>query len=192
MLETGRFAKIEIEKLADLETWLASHHAQTESVWMVRFKKSVPSKYVDRLDVIDLLLCFGWVDGLARKLDDDRTMQLISRRRQQAWAKSYKDRAARLIDTGRMRPPGLAAIAESKALGLWDAYADSDALVVPDDLRMALCDQPLAEAFFGAAAPSYRRNVLRWIGSAKQDATRQKRIAITVSLSEKHEKVPQM
>ena len=192
MLETDRFAKIEIESLADLERWLTRHHAQNESVWMVRFKKSVPAKYVDRLDTIDLLLCFGWVDGLARKLDDDRTMQLISRRRQQAWAQSYKDRAERLMETGRMRPAGLAAISESQMLGLWDAYAESDALIVPDDLKAALANRPPAEAYFGAAAPSYRRNVLRWISSAKQEATRQKRIELTVSFSARDEKVPQM
>lgn len=192
MLETDRFARIEIESLADLERWLSSHHAQEESVWIVRYKKSVPAKYVDRLDVLDVLLCFGWVDGLARRLDDDRTMQLISRRRQQAWAKSYKDRAERLIEAGRMRPPGLAAILESQTLGLWDAYSESDQLIVPDDLRNALADHPPAEAFFDTSAPSYRRNVLRWIGIAKQDTTRRKRINATVSLSAKQEKVPQM
>ena len=192
MLETDRFAKIEIASLADLERWLSSHHARNESVWLVRYKKSVPAKYVDRLDVLDVLLCFGWIDGLARKLDDDRTMQLISRRRQQAWAKSYKDRAERLMETGRMRPPGLAAISESQSLGLWDAYSESDNLIVPDDLKNALAAHPPAEAFFSASSPSYRRNVLRWIGIAKQDTTRRKRIDMTVTLSAKREKVPQM
>ena len=192
MLETDRFSKIEIASLADLERWLSSHHARNESVWLVRYKKSVPAKYVDRLDVLDVLLCFGWIDGLARKLDDDRTMQLISRRRQQAWAKSYKDRAERLMETGRMRPPGLAAISESQSLGLWDAYSESDNLIVPDDLKNALAAHPPAEAFFSASSPSYRRNVLRWIGIAKQDTTRRKRIDMTVTLSAKREKVPQM
>lgn len=192
MLETERFEKLTIENLSDLENWLDAHHDQSDSICLVRYKKSVPTKYVNRLDVIDALLCYGWVDCIGRKFDDERTMQLISRRRQQAWAKSFKDRAACLIETGRMRRPGLAAIEASKTLGLWDAYAESDALFVSVDLKAALADQLTAEAFFCAAAPSYRRNVLRWIGNAKQDATRQKRIELTMSLSAKHQKVPQM
>ena len=86
-------------------------------------------------------MAFGWIDGIRRKLDDDRTMQLISPRKVQHWAKSYKDRAARLIEEGRMQAPGLASIEAGKASGLWSFMDDVDALIVPEDLRMALDDQ---------------------------------------------------
>jgi uncharacterized protein YdeI (YjbR/CyaY-like superfamily) len=94
--------------------------------------------------VLDEVLCFGWIDGIARKLDDDRTMQLLSPRRVQHWAKSYKDRAARLIQEGRMHPAGLKAIEEAKREGLWDVMNDVDALVIPDDLATALDARPPA------------------------------------------------
>jgi uncharacterized protein YdeI (YjbR/CyaY-like superfamily) len=192
MIETDKFEKVEVESLAGLRDWLKTNHAQEASVWMVRFQKSVPAKYVSRLDALDELLCFGWIDGLARKLDDERTMQLISPRRQQAWAQSYKDRVARLEQEGRMEAPGRAAIQRSQELGLWDAYAEIDALQVPDDLQAALTGLPQANQWFDNSAPSYRRNVLRWIASAKTLTTRVKRIEQTSALAKLGEKVSQM
>jgi uncharacterized protein YdeI (YjbR/CyaY-like superfamily) len=162
------------------------------SVWLVTYKKHLPEKYVSREQVLDELMCFGWIDGLRRKLDDDRTMQLISPRRQQAWAKSYKDRVAALISLGLMHQSGLDAIEKSKLAGLWNATADVDALVIPDDLAAALSGSVTASNYFNAAAPSYRRNVLRWIHSAKTQPTRQKRIVSTVEASARLEKIPQL
>ena len=192
MIPTERFQQVEVTSLDELRQWLSKHHARDEGVWLVRFKKNVPSKFIDRLDLLDELLCYGWVDGIARKLDDERTMQLIFPRRQQAWAQSYKVRVATLEAAGRIEEPGRAAVERSKRLGMWDAYAPVDALLVPDDLRAALRDIAEAEGFFDQAAPSYRRNVLRWIAQAKKSETRAKRIATVVQLSERSEKVPQM
>lgn len=192
MIATDRFEQVEVASLEALRAWLAANHGRAEGVWLVRFKKHVAGKFVDRLDVLDELLCHGWIDGIARKLDDDRTMQLIAPRRQQAWAQSYKDRVARLEAEGRMQAPGRAAIERSQQSGLWDAYAAVDALRVPADLHAALCADGAALGFFEAAAPSYRRNVLRWIDQAKRPDTRTRRIATTVMLSARAEKVPQM
>lgn len=191
MIETDHFNKVEIASLYDLEAWLDANHSQKDSVWMVRYKKHVANKYVARLDALDLLIAFGWIDGIARKLDDDRTMQLIAPRKQQVWTQTYRDRAARLEAEWRMRDSGRAAIRQSKALGLWKADADVDALRIPDDLQSALLGAQ-AEANFGNAAPSYRRNVLRWIKQAKKPETRARRIARTVKCSRRDERVPQM
>ena len=192
MIATDAFEKVEIASLAELHAWLGANHASERSFWIVRYTSNVPDRFVDRLDVLDELICFGWIDGLARKLDDQRTMQLISRRRQQAWAQSYKDRAKRLEAEGRMQPPGRAAIEASKALGSWDLYASVDALELPDDLKAALAINSAAEAFFLASAPSYRRNVLRWIFQAKTTPTRDRRIAATIEASAAGRKIPQM
>jgi uncharacterized protein YdeI (YjbR/CyaY-like superfamily) len=192
MIATDRFAKVEVSSAKELHQWLAARHGQPDSVWLVTFKKHVPDRYVSTPDVLDALLCYGWIDGIRRKLDDDRTMQLVSPRRQQIWAQTYKDRAARLIAEGRMTPAGLAAIAASQREGLWDAMADVDALVVPADLQAALHAVPPAADHFEAAAPSYRRNVLRWIKSAKTPATRNKRIKLTSDHAARGSKLPQM
>lgn len=192
MIVTERFTQIEVTSVVGLHEWLMRNHLQADSIWLVTFKKHVPARYVSVDEVLDELLCFGWIDGIRRKLDVDRTMQLISPRRHQVWAKTYKDRAARLIADGRMMPAGLAAITASQRDGLWDAMADVDALIVPPDLDAALAVNPVAAERFAAAAPSYRRNVLRWIKAAKTPPTRAKRIAVTVDHAERDAKIPQM
>lgn len=192
MIETERFEQVAIASLAELRTWLSENHSREDSVWLMRFRKTVPDKFVDRLDALDELLCFGWIDGIARKLDEQRTMQLISRRRQQGWSQSYRDRVVRLEAEGRMQPPGREAVVRSKTLGLWDAYAAVDALLVPEDLEAALAATSSGLSSFLSAAPSYRRNVLRWISAAKQPATRAKRITVAVEAAAAGRRLPQM
>ena len=176
-IETEAFEQLEVKSTHALETWLERHHSQDKSVWLVSYKASQPDFYVSREEVLDLLIAFGWIDGVRRKYDEVRTMQLISKRRTQAWAQSYKDRAARLIEQGRMHTAGLQAIEESKKAGLWDYWSDVDNLIVPDDLQSALKMTPIAARYFEACPPSYQRNILRWLKGAKTQATRDKRIA---------------
>ncbi len=147
-IPTDRFEKVQVSSVTELRDWLTAHHTQAENVWLVTFKKSVPDKYISTQDILDEVIAFGWIDGIRRKLDDDRTMQMIGPRQTQAWAKSYKDRAARLIANGRMTDAGLKSIAASKGNGLWDYSADVDALIVPDDLRAALDGTPIAARNF--------------------------------------------
>jgi uncharacterized protein YdeI (YjbR/CyaY-like superfamily) len=192
MIATDAFEKVHVISAAHLRTWLMENHRQTASVWLVLTKKHVGSGYVSIGEVLDELLCFGWVDGIARKVDDTRSLRLISPRRTQLWAKSYKDRAARLIEEGRMHSAGIAAIAESKRRGLWAAMDDVDALEMPEDLTRALAGGSAALANFHAFSQSSRRNVLRWIKLAKTPTTRAKRIAQTTMLAEQNKKVPQM
>ena len=189
-MDADKFQRIEISTPEALWDWLSKHHAHADSVWLVTFKKSVPDKYVDRSAVLDALIAYGWVDGRRMKLDDTRTMQLISPRKQQVWAKSYKDRASQLERDGRMKPPGQAAINAAKASGRWDRSKKVDALHVPDELRDAL-EARFASTWFDAAAPSYRRNVLRWYAAAKKPETKAKRAAIIADHASRGEKVPQ-
>lgn len=181
MIENDRFEHVEVTSSAELRSWLLSHHAQSEAVWLVTFKKAVPDRYVSTAEVLDELVAFGWIDGIRRAIDDERTMKLISQRRTQPWAKTYKDRAERLIAAGTMHSSGLASVERARASGAWDAMAEVDVLVVPDDLRESLQAEPPAWAEFEGFPPSVRRNILRWIASAKTPPTREKRIALTVS-----------
>lgn len=191
MIENDRFEKVAVASASGLHAWLEVNHYQADSVWLVTWKKVVPDKYVSRDAVLDTLIAFGWVDGLMRRIDDAQVMQLISPRRQQRWAKSYKDRAARLIAEGRMQTAGASAIQRSKAAGLWDAADEVDALVVPPDLGEAL-DGLEARPAWDALPPSYRRNVLRWIASARTDPTRTKRIIAAVDSTAAGQRLPQM
>lgn len=192
MIKTEQFEQVEVTSAGQLRAWLEANHTQQESIWLVTYKKHTGEKYVSRSEVLDAVLCFGWIDGIGRKLDAERTMQLLSPRRTQDWAKSYKERAARLEREGLMHAAGLMAIVESKRRGLWDAMEDVDALTMPDDLVAALVARPPATVHFERFSPSSRRNILRWIKRAKTPATRAKRIEQTAVLAARNEKVPQM
>lgn len=176
MISTERFEQVEVASTVELEAWLAEHHAQHEAIWLVTYKKAVPGKYVSRVEVLDLLVAFGWIDGIRRQRDEQRTMQLVSPRRTKPWAKTYKDRAERLIATGRMRQAGLESVHLAKASGAWEAMNDVDMLVAPDDLLATLETAPGALATFETFPASTRRNILRWIVQAKTPSTRAKRI----------------
>ncbi|MCC5928874.1 MAG: YdeI/OmpD-associated family protein [Cyclobacteriaceae bacterium] len=189
MIQTDNFKKVEVASSQELRSWLEKYHQQQESVWLVTFKKSVPDKYLSTSAVLDELLCFGWIDGIRRKLDDTRTMQLISPRKVEHWAKSYKDRAAKLIKEGKMQEAGFRSIALSKQTGLWDFMDDVDKLIVPQDLLDALRKNEGAEVFFHAINDSSKRFVLRWIKLAKTEKTRASRVEQIAQLSAKGEKL---
>ncbi|MEM9665357.1 MAG: YdeI/OmpD-associated family protein [Bacteroidota bacterium] len=190
MLKTERFEQVEITSAEQLRAWLAANHHQNDGVWVVTFKKHTGDRYVSREEVLDEILCFGWVDGIRRKLDADRTMHLITPRQAKHWAQSYKDRAERLIAEGRMQTPGLASIEASKKSGLWSFMDDVDALIKPDDLVDALAAHPPATAHFDAFPPSSQRFVLRWIKLAKTAATRATRIQRIATLAARNERLP--
>ena len=188
-IETDAFEKVAVAGVDDLWRWLAEHHEREQSVWLVTWKKG-DDRHVSRDAVLDALVAHGWIDGIRRKLDDERTMQLVGRRRRQAWARSYKERAERLLAENRMHFAGLASLEEGRRSGRWNESDPVDDLVVPDDLRSAL--DAVDDTFFDAAAPSYRRNVLRWIAGAKREPTRAKRIAATVEASRAGRKMRNM
>lgn len=181
--------RLEITTAAELWAWLGRHHARQDGVLLVTWKAAHRDRYVDRDSVLDALVAHGWIDGRRYTLDDDRTMQLITPRRAGKWAKSYRDRAARLESEGRMHPAGHASVAAAKAKGGWDGLPDVDAIDVPDDLADTLLAAG-ADGWFNQAAPSYRRNVLRWIATAKSDPTRAKRVGTVTDYASQGKKVP--
>jgi len=189
MIETENFDKIEIKSSEELRKWLLQNHKSSKSFWLVTFKKSEADSYVSRWDVLDELICFGWIDGIRRKLDDKRTMQLISPRKVEHWAKTYKERAAKLIENGKMHESDFKSIEESKSSGLWNFMDDVDNLIVPKDLSNALSKNKEALDFFNAINNSSKRFVLRWLKLAKTEKTRNSRINQLVELSAKGEKL---
>jgi uncharacterized protein YdeI (YjbR/CyaY-like superfamily) len=189
MVNTENFQKIEVKSSQELRFWLEKHHSQTDSVWLVTYKKSSPDQYVSTSEVLDELLCFGWIDGIRRKLDEHKTMQLISPRKVEHWAKTYKDRAAKLIEQGKMHDAGYRSIELSKQNGLWDFMDDVDNLLVPVDLQETLKKYKGATEFFSAINDSSKRFVLRYIKLAKTEKTRVSRIEQIAALASKGEKL---
>ena len=191
-IKTENFSSVEITNEQDLWIWLSNNFGSQESVWLITYKKSTPQKYLSREQVLDALIAYGWIDGIRRKLDDQRTMQLISQRKTQSWSATYKQRAERLEAEGRMQQSGRDAISQSKLLSLWDAMQDVDTLVIPNDLQILLDNNRTAATYFTDCPPSYKRNVLRWLKSAKTERTRQKRLDSIYTECKAENRIPQM
>lgn len=189
-MDHGKFEQVEVRSTAELWHWLAERHAQGESVWLVTWKAATPDRYISTGEVLDALVAHGWIDGRRLKLDEERTMQLISPRKQQLWAQSYKQRAARLQAEGKMAPAGEASIIRARQSGLWTASDPVDALIDPADLTEQLAARN-ALAWWQASAPSYRRNILRWLAAAKTQPTRERRIGTVTDYAVMGKKVPQ-
>lgn len=128
-------------------------------------------------EAIEEALCFGWIDSLPRKLDDQRTMLFFApRKKGSAWSAINIARVERLIAQKFMTPAGLEKIQAAKQDGSWAKLERVNALIVPDDLAAALAARPNAAQAFDGFPPSTRRGVLEWLGTAKTQETRQKRI----------------
>lgn len=190
MVKTENFIKFEIENTQQLREWLQQNHTQKESIWLVTYKKEVIEKYVSKQEVLDELLCFGWIDGIARKLDETKTMQLISPRKVQHWTKTYKDRFEKLEKEGRMTDAGRLTVALSKQKGLWDFMDDVDQLIKPQDFIKCLEENPPAMNYFDGFGASSKRFMLRYIKIAKTSQTRAKRITEITLLAQKNKKLP--
>jgi uncharacterized protein YdeI (YjbR/CyaY-like superfamily) len=190
MTKTENFTQVEVQTSASLREWLLHNHTQKVSIWLVTYKKEFPEKYVSIQEVLDQLLCFGWIDGIRRKLDDKRTMQLIAPRKAEHWAQTYKVRFAKLETQGLVHQSGINSVIASKKAGLWNFMDDVDNLIVPDDLQLALNNNQEAYLFFDGLSASNKRFVLRYLKLAKTYETRKKRIIQIVTLSAEGKKVP--
>ncbi len=190
MINTENFKKVTVKSSAELRSWLNRNHRQEESVWLVTFKKHIQVGYVSVQEVLDELLCFGWIDGTRRKIDEDRTMQLISPRKAQHWSKTYKDRFSKLEREGRLADAGIEAVKRSKRLGLWNFLDDVDALVKPEDLLKAFRSYPGSRKNFEAFGASSQRFMLRWLKLTKTPETRTRRIQQLASLASENKKLP--
>lgn len=189
MVKTENFVKVEITSALQLREWLHKNNQQKESIWLVTYKKEVKEKYVSIQEVLDELLCFGWIDGIRRKLDEQKTMQLISPRQIQHWTKTYKDRFVKLEKQGLVTEVGKQSVIISKEKGLWNFMDDVDALQKPKDFIECLEKHYPAMNNFDAIGAASKRFMLRYIKIAKSSETRAKRITEITLLAKEGKKL---
>jgi uncharacterized protein YdeI (YjbR/CyaY-like superfamily) len=173
--------------------WLQKNHDKYPGIWLIFYKTGTSKPRLPYADIVEEALCFGWVDSLPRKLDDERSMLLITPRKPKSvWSDINKERVARLIATGLMTAPGLEKIEIAKKNGSWDTLNTSnyftDTNTLPKDLSKAFTGKKKALENFKAFSPSVRRQFMSWIDSAKTDETRSKRLQQTVLMSEANKK----
>ncbi len=134
-------------------------------------------------------MCYGWIDSKAIKRDAESFYLTFTKRNPKSkWSIVNKERAARMIAAGLMRPEGQAMIDLAKETGAWDALESAGNAVVPDDLQAAFDANPIAFENFDKFAPSSKRLILEWILNAKRPETRQKRIAQSVEMASRNER----
>ena len=162
----------------DLGWWLMENHAIEEELWVKIFKKKSGVKSVTWDDVVIESLCWGWIDGVKKSLDDQAYLQRITpRKSRSSWSKRNRANAERLINEGRMRESGLKHIRAAKKDGRWDnAYVASE-IKVPDDFIETLDSNPKAKEFYEGLTKSSRYVIAYGLESAKKPETRQRRFS---------------
>lgn len=170
--------------------WLAKNHAKAAGIWFVYYKKQSGKPRVSYDEAVEEALCFGWIDSLPRKFDDERSKLLFTPRKPKSvWSKLNKTRIEKLIENGLMTEIGLAKIEAAKKDGSWNTLDASDNLEIPADLAKALEKNKIAAKNFAAFSDAVKRVVLSWIFGAKRGETRAARIEKTVLMAERNKRV---
>jgi uncharacterized protein YdeI (YjbR/CyaY-like superfamily) len=182
---------IAFESAEAWEAWLAEHHDKADGIWLKFAKKGTGAPSVTYDEALDAALCYGWIDGQSRRLDETWYLQRFTpRRARSVWSKRNREKVAALMEAGRMQPAGLREIERAKADGRWEAAYDSPATAtVPHDLQAALDDNPAAAEFFARLDKQNRYAILHRVQTAVRPDTRARRIAKLVEQLARGEKL---
>ena len=165
--------RVEVRSIDRLRDWLSRNHSTSESAWLVTCKKA-QADYLPWGDVVEELICWGWIDSTVRSVDEMRLQHRIAPRKEtSAWSAVNKSIVTKMRKAGRMQPSGEAKIAAAKANGMWRFLDDVDRLEVPEDLATAL---GAARESWESWSRSVKRTWLEQIKRAKTAPTRKKRI----------------
>jgi uncharacterized protein YdeI (YjbR/CyaY-like superfamily) len=161
-------------------------HRPSGTVRKSTYKKHTGKPGLSYLEALEEALCFGWIDGILKRIDDEKhTVRFSPRKRGSIWSELNKKRVSQLIEDGRMTEAGLSKVNEAKANGQWDKAAErEDITLVPSALTAALARNAEARRNFEKLAPCYRKQFIYWVGIAKRDETRRKRVVETIRLLE--------
>ena len=173
------------------EAWLEDHHATSRGVWLKIAKKGSGVESVTFSEALDVALCYGWIDSQRDRFDERFYLQRFTPRKPKGkWSQVNREKVARLMERGRMKPAGLREVERAKADGRWDAaYEPQSAATVPDDLRVALEGNGRAREFFETLNKTNRYAILYRIQDAKGPETRARRIAKYVAMLAEGEKL---
>ena len=177
---------------AALRAWLRTHHQSHAAIWLVYDKKRGKSeRALSYDDIVEEALCFGWIDSVARGVDEKRSSVYFSPRKPgSTWSAVNKRRLPRLIEEGLMQPAGQAKIDAAKKDGSWTTLDAIENLEMPPDLAAALKKDAKAKANFEALPPGARKQILYWVMSAKREQTRMDRVQRTVAAVARGERQP--
>lgn len=176
----------------DVRAWFERHHETAPELFVGYWKKGTGGTGVTHPEAIEQALCFGWIDSVARRLDDRRyQVRFTPRRKGSVWSAVNVAKIAELTERGLMHPAGLRAFAQRKPakIGVY-SYEQPEAVRLDDEQTALLRADPAAWEWFSRQTPAYRRSATHWVISAKRPETRARRLAQLIADSAQGRKVP--
>ncbi|PTM92115.1 YdeI/OmpD-associated family protein [Mycoplana dimorpha] len=181
----------EFEDAAGFYAWLGAHHDKQDEVWIRMHKVGSGLKSIIPAEAIDVVLCWGWIDGIRKAYDEKSYLQRYSPRGSKStWSKINVDNVARLIAEGRMTEHGLKQVENARADGRWDrAYASGKGMRIPDDLQAAIDAEPKAKAMLAKLNAQNRFALAFRVHNMKTEAGRKRKIETLVAMLARSETI---
>jgi uncharacterized protein YdeI (YjbR/CyaY-like superfamily) len=179
---------------AELREWFEANHETATELWQGSYKKATGRPTVTWSEAVDEALCFGWIDSVRYSLDAERSAQRFTPRRKGSnWSAVNVAKIAALRAAGRMRPAGEAAFAlrREDRTAIYSFEQPGDPALAPDEEARFRANEP-AWAWFSAKAPSFRKQALHWVISAKKAETRERRLGTLIGSSAEGRPIPHM
>lgn len=183
--------KLYVTNRVDWRQWLRKNYDTKKEVWLIYYKKHTGKPRIPYNDAVEEALCFGWIDSIVQKIDDEKFAQKFTPRKGKSkWSEANKKRTRKMIKEGKMTEAGLAKIKEAKNGGEWFKTAPArKELVIPPYITEALATNKKALDNFNNLANSYKRQLVGWISSAKREETRKRRLTEAIRLLEQNKKL---
>lgn len=168
----------------DWRQWLEKNHAKEKIIWLIFYKKHTGKPRVPYDDAVEEALCFGWIDSIVKRIDEEKYAQKFTPRKPDSkWSQLNKKRAEKMIKEERMTAVGLALITAAKKSGNWDRdISFPEELNIPPGIKDALSANKEAWENFIHLAPSYKKQYIGWITSAKKEETQQRRLKEAIEI----------
>ncbi len=170
--------------------WLEENHVTQNEIWLIYYKKHTGKPRISYEDAVEEAICFGWIDSLIKRIDDEKYMQKYTPRNDNSvWSEINRKRAEKMIEERKMTPAGLKKIDAAKKNGNWQkAYSSTRKIEMLPELERALKVNDTAWLNFNNFTDSYKNMYISWVSAAKREATRQHRIKEVVRRSEQNQK----
>ena len=183
--------QIYVKTRKEWRDWLSLHYEKSNGIWLVFYKKQTGKPTLEYDEAVEEALCFGWIDSIIKKIDDEKYVRkLTPRKGDSRWSEANKKRIAKLKKQGLMTEAGITKVKEAESSGLWDKPDRPEvSLEIPGDFESALAKSKKAKSFFDQLAPSYQKHFIGWIGTAKREETRKRRVKESIALLEQGEKL---
>jgi uncharacterized protein YdeI (YjbR/CyaY-like superfamily) len=166
---------------AKLREWLRRYHASRSELWVGLYKKGSAKPSITWPQLVDQLLCFGWIDGVRKSVGEDSyTIRVTPRKSGSIWSAVNLKRAAELIDAGLMEPAGRAAYAARDEAKTNRYSFERDKVALEPAYEAELRQNPKAWSFFSSQPPSYRKTITWWVMSAKREETQRRRLDVLI------------